>query len=57
MTRHPVVLCLQDTMGLDAKGQVISALGPLSYEAQQEMYLLPTPAVSPARETLGVLHA
>ena len=36
---HAVVLCLQDTTELDYNGQVMTGLGPLSYEAQRGLYL------------------
>lgn len=57
MAAHPVALCVQDTTELDFNGQQIAGLGPLSYEARRGIYLHPTPAVSPAREPLGVLDA
>jgi hypothetical protein len=57
MRRHEIVLCIQDTTGLDFNGQDIAGLGPLSYEAQRGMYLHPTYAVTLAREPLGVLDA
>ena len=57
MREHAVVLCLNDTTGLDFNGQNISGLGPLNYEAQRGMYLHPTYAVSTDRVGLGVLDA
>ncbi len=57
MRQHPVVLCLQDTTGLDFNGQSIDGLGPLSYEGQRGMHLHPTYVVTPAREPLGVTDA
>jgi len=57
MAACPVILCLQDTTELDFNGQRARGLGPLSYEAQQGMYLHPTHAVTPAREPLGILDA
>jgi hypothetical protein len=57
MSKHPVVLCLQDTTELDFNGQKIAGLGRLSYEAQRGMYLHPTYAVTPDREPLGVIDA
>jgi hypothetical protein len=36
-----VVLCIQDTTELEFNGQAISGWGPLSYEAQRGLYLLP----------------
>jgi hypothetical protein len=54
MSRHPVVLCLQDTTELDFNGQDIKGLGSLSYDAQRGMYLHPTYAITPQREPLGV---
>lgn len=57
MREHAVVLCIQDTTGLDFNGQEISGLGPLNYEAQRGMYLHPTYAVSTDRVGLGVLDA
>ncbi len=38
MAAHDVVLCIQDATELDFKGQVVSGLGPLSYEAQRGMF-------------------
>jgi hypothetical protein len=57
MQAQPVVLCLQDTTGLDFNGQAAIGLGPLNYEAQRGMYLHATYAVTPQREPLGVLDA
>lgn len=57
MREHAVVLCIQDTTGLDFNGQEISGLGPLNYETQRGMYLHPTYAVSANRVGLGVLDA
>jgi len=57
MREHDVVLCIQDTTGLDFNGQEISGLGPLSYEAQRGMYLHPTYAVTTDRVALGVIDA
>ena len=57
MAQHKVVLCIQDTTELDYNGQVITGLGPLSYEAQRGLYLHPTYVVSPEREPLGVFNA
>lgn len=57
MRANRVVLCIQDTTELDFKGQTITGLGPLSFEAQRGMYVHPTYAVSPEREPLGVLDA
>lgn len=57
MKAHPVVLCLQDTTELDFNGQEINGLGPLSDEAQRELYLHPTCVVSPQGEPLGVFNA
>lgn len=37
MRAHRVVLCIQDTTELDFKGQTITGLGPLSFEAQRGM--------------------
>ena len=54
---HSVVLCLQDTTELDYNGQVMTGLGPLSYEAQRGLYLHPTYVVTPQREPLGVMNA
>jgi hypothetical protein len=57
MSAYPLVLCLQDTTGLDFNGQEAAGLGPLSYEARRGMYMHPTCAVTPEREPLGVLDA
>ena len=57
MAALPVVLCLTGTTELDFSGQTITGLGPLSFEAQREMYLHPTYAVSTDREPLGLLDA
>lgn len=57
MDAHAVVLCIQDTTELDFNGQEMAGLGPLSYEAQRGMYMHPTYAVTPERETLGMLDA
>lgn len=57
MSAHPVVLCLQDTTELDFNGQKMRGLGPLNYEARQGMYLHPTYAVTPQRESLSVCDA
>lgn len=45
------------TTELDDNGQAMSGLGPLSYKAQQALYLHPTYVVSPEREPLGVTKA
>ncbi|WP_441295166.1 IS4 family transposase [Massilia glaciei] len=57
MTKHPVVLCIQDSTELNYNGQQITGLGPLSYESQRGMYLHPTYAVTPERLPLGVVDA
>jgi hypothetical protein len=57
ISQHPVVLCLQDTTELDFNGQQMAGLGPLSYEAQRDLYLHPTYVVTPDREPLGVTNA
>ena len=57
MAQHKVVLCIQDTTELDYRGQGITGLGPLSYEAQRGLYLHPTYVVSLEREPLGVFNA
>ena len=57
MAAHEVVLCIQGTTELDFNGQPAIGLGPLSYEAQRGMYVLPTHVVSTSREPLGVLDA
>jgi len=57
MQGRPVVLCVQDTTGLDFNGRQIAGMGTLSFHAQRGMYLHPTYAVSPEREPLGVLDA
>jgi hypothetical protein len=57
ISQHPVVLCLQDTTELDFNGQQMAGLGPLSYEAQRDLYLHPTYVVTPDREPLGDLGA
>lgn len=57
MAEHKVVLCIQDTTELDYRGQGITGLGPLSYEAQRGLYLHPTYVVSAEREPLGVFNA
>ena len=57
MRAHPVVLCLTDTSELDFNGQEAEGLGPLNYEARRGMYVHPTLAVTPERESLGVLDA
>lgn len=57
MSRHGVVLCLQDTTELDFNGQETAGLGPLNYEARRGMYVHPTYAVTVEREPLGVLDA
>lgn len=54
MSRHPVVLCIQDTTELDFNGQDITGMGSLSYDPQRGMYLHPTYAVTPEREPLGI---
>ena len=53
MSRHPVVLCIQDTTELNFNGQDITGMGSLSYDPQRGMYLDPTYAVTPEREPLG----
>jgi hypothetical protein len=57
MRAHPVVLCLTDTSELDFNGQEAKGLGPLNYEARRGMYVHPTLAVTPERESLGVVDA
>ena len=58
MVGQPVVLCIQDTTGLDFTSQPgIAGLGRLSYEAQHGMYVHPTLAVTPAGVALGVVDA
>ena len=57
MSKHPVVLCLQDTTELDFNGQQIEGLGRLNYDARIGMYLHPTLVVTPQREPLGVTDA
>ena len=57
MRAQPVVLCIQDTTELDFNGQETTGLGPLNYEARRGMHLHPTYAVTPGRESLGVLDA
>jgi hypothetical protein len=52
-----MVLCLDDTTGLNFNGQDIAGLGPFSYEAQRGMYVHATYAVTPQREPLGMLNA
>ena len=46
MRHHPVVLNIQDTTELNFNGRQTAGLGPLSYEAQRGLYLLP-PTSSP----------
>ncbi len=58
MVGQPVVLCIQDTTGLDFTSQPgIAGLGRLSYEAQHGMYVHPTLAATPAGVALGVVDA
>lgn len=57
MRHHPVVLNIQDTTELNFNGQQTTGLGPLSDEAQRDLYLHPTYAITPAREPLSVLDA
>jgi hypothetical protein len=57
MRARSVVLCLTDTSELDFNGQETEGLGPLNYEARRGMYVHPTLAVTPERESLGVLDA
>ncbi len=55
---HAVVLCLQDTTGLDYSGTSdIEGPGRLTYETQRGLYLHPTFLVSPDRQPLGVVDA
>jgi hypothetical protein len=54
ISKHRVVLCLQDTTELDFTGQEIEGMGRLSYDRQRGMYLHPTLVVTPDREALGV---
>ena len=55
MRLHPVVLCLQDTTGLDFNGQRIEGLGPLSFETPRGMFLHPTYATTVDRVPLGLM--
>lgn len=57
MREHPVILCIQDTTELNYRGQQITGLGPLSYEAQRGMFLHLTYAVTPERLPMGALDA
>ncbi len=55
--RQKVVLMLRDTTELNFDGQTIEGPGPLSDEAQRDLYGHPTYAVSTSREPWGVLDA
>ena len=58
MMEHEVVLCLQDTTGLDFNGRkVIKGLGPMSFETQRGMFLHLTYATTPGRDPLGVMDS
>ena len=58
MREHAVVLGVADTSELDYTGKKdIRGLGPLTYEAQQGLYLHLMLAVTPERLSLGVLEA
>lgn len=57
MSAYPVVLCLQDNTEIDFNGQQIDGLGRLNYDTRVGMYLHPTLALTPQRESLGVTDA
>lgn len=57
MRAHAVVVCLNDTTGLNFNGQDISCLGAAELRAQRGRYLHSTYALSKERVGRGVLDA